>query len=233
MIDHQLNKILFFDIETVGMTPDLNSLEETYPEHFRLFINYLDWFKRKYSDTEGMSDDEIYESKSALVPEFGKIVCASFSFVTPKGETHTQTFKNDNEKDLLMQIKDLLDKVFDLGFHLCGHNIKSFDIPYLGKKFLSNSIKPPKILPSYSTKPWEMKAIDTKELWGFNSNYGLSSLDLMSVSMGLESPKTGSISGKTVHTDYWYNGRLEDISKYCEEDVKSLLQIITKIYKLK
>ena len=45
MIDHQLNKILFFDIETVGMTPDLNSLEETYPEHFRLFINYLDWFK--------------------------------------------------------------------------------------------------------------------------------------------------------------------------------------------
>ena len=28
MIEHSINKLLFFDIETVGMTPDLNSLEE-------------------------------------------------------------------------------------------------------------------------------------------------------------------------------------------------------------
>ena len=233
MIEHSINKLLFFDIETVGMTPDLNSLEENYPEHYRLFINYLDWFRRKYNDTENMDAEEIYENKSALIPEFGKIVCASFSFITPKGDIHTQTFSDDDEKVLLLQIKDILEKVYTLDFHLCGHNIKNFDIPYLGKKFLSNGIKPPKILPSYSTKPWEIKAIDTKELWGFSSNYGLSSLDLMSVSMGIESPKTGSLSGKDVHSKYWFDREIDKISQYCEEDVKSLLQIIKKIYNLK
>ena len=54
ILEHSINKLLFFDIETVGMTPDLNSLEENYPEHYRLFINYLDWFRRKYNDTENM-----------------------------------------------------------------------------------------------------------------------------------------------------------------------------------
>ena len=65
MIDHSLNKILFFDIETVGLTPDLTSLSKNYPEHYRLFLNYIDWFKRKYVDVEGMDNDQIYESKSA------------------------------------------------------------------------------------------------------------------------------------------------------------------------
>ena len=233
MIDHSLNKILFFDIETVGLTPDLTSLSKNYPEHYRLFLNYIDWFKRKYVDVEGMDNDQIYESKSALIPEFGKIICASFSFITPKGDIHTQTFKSDDEVELLLKVKDLLDKVYKLDFFLCGHNIKNFDIPYLGKKFLSNSIKPPQILPSYSTKPWEIRAIDTKELWGFSSNYGLSSLDLMCVSMGLNSPKTGSISGSNIHTQYWYESKLSDISEYCEKDVESLLKIIKKIYELK
>ena len=76
-----------------------------------------------------MDEDEIFESKSALVPEFGKIICASFSFITPKGEIHTQSFKDDDEKILLLKIKELLDKVNQLDFFLCGHNIKNFDIP--------------------------------------------------------------------------------------------------------
>jgi len=233
MIDQDLNKILFFDIETVGMTPDFDSLEKYYPDHHRLFLGYLDFFRRKYPETEDMSIEDIYVSKSALLPEFGKIICISFSFLTPNGDIHVQTFNDEEEKQILIKTKDLLDKVDKLGFVLSGHNIKIFDIPYLGKKFLSHGIKPPKILPSYGTKPWEIKAIDTKELWGFGSNYGLSSLDLMCVSMGVDSPKTGSVDGKNVHKNYWDDGKIKEISEYCELDVKSLLQIMKKIYELK
>jgi DNA polymerase elongation subunit (family B) len=233
MISHSKNKILFFDLETVGMTPDLTMLESNYESHHRLFMSYLDYFRRKYPDTESMSPDEVFESKSALIPEFGKIICATFSFITPKGDVHTQTFNDESEKDLLMNIKNLLDKVYDLDFYLCGHNIKVFDIPFLGKKFLSHGILPPKILPSYETKPWEIKAIDTKDLWSFGSNYGLSSLDLMCISMGFESPKTGEVFGKNIHKSYWYDQKLEEITEYCEKDVESLLKIISKIYDLK
>lgn len=233
MISHPKNKILFFDIETVGITPNLDTLEKYYENHHRLFLSYLDWFRRKYPDTENMSDEEVFESKSALIPEFGKIICATFSFITPKGDVHTQTFNDEDEKELLLKIKNLLEKVYDLDFYLCGHNIKIFDIPFLGKKFLSHGILPPKLLPSYNTKPWEIKAIDTKDLWSFGSNFGLSSLDLMCVSMGLDSPKTGEVSGKSVHTSYWNEGKIDEITKYCEKDVESLLNIINKIYELK
>ena len=102
MIDQDLNKILFFDIETVGMTPDLDSLEKYYPEHHRLFLSYEDFFRRKYPDTEGMSVEEIYISKSALLPEFGKIICISFSFLTPNGDIHVQTFNDEEEKQILL-----------------------------------------------------------------------------------------------------------------------------------
>jgi hypothetical protein len=61
----------------------------------------------------------------------------------------------------------------------------------------------PKNLPTYETKPWEVKALDTKEIWQFGNNFGISSLDLMCVSMGIESPKTGEVSGNLVHDTYW------------------------------
>ena len=95
------------------------------------------------------------------------------------------------------------------------------------------SFLPPKILPSYETKPWEVKALDTKDIWQFGNNFGISSLDLMCISMGIESPKTGEISGNLVHETYWNSNGLLPISDYCEKDVAVLVKLIRKIYNLK
>jgi len=233
MIDLPLNKLLFFDLETVGIEKDLPTLKKNRPELARLFESYLDWFIRKYPDQEGKTPEEIFINKAALVAEFSKIIVASFSFITPSNEVHTQTFAEDDEKELLLKVRDLLNKVQKLDFHLCGHNIKFFDIPTLGKRFLTNNILPPKILPSYETKPWEVKALDTKDIWQFGNNFGISSLDLMCVSMGIESPKTGEVSGNLVHDTYWNANGLSPIADYCEKDVNVLVELIRKIYNLK
>ena len=233
MIDLPLNKLLFFDLETVGVEKDLPTLKKNRPELARLFESYLDWFIRKYPDQEGKTPEEIFINKAALVAEFSKIIVASFSFITPNDDVHTQTFAEDDEKELLLKVRDLLNKVDKLDFYLCGHNIKFFDIPTLGKRFLTNGILPPKLLPSYETKPWEIKALDTKDIWQFGNNFGISSLDLMCISMGIESPKTGEITGNVVHDTYWNSNGLLPISDYCEKDVNVLVKLIRKIYNLK
>jgi|SRR5210317_748174 hypothetical protein len=233
MIDIPLNKLLFFDLETVGIEKDLPTLKKNRPELARLFESYLDWFVKKYPDQEGKSPEEIFVNKAALVAEFSKIIVASFSFITPKNDIHTQTIAEDDERELLLQVRDLLRKVEKLDFYLCGHNIKFFDIPTLGKRFLSHRILPPKILPSYETKPWEIKAVDTKEVWQFGNNFGISSLDLMCVSMGVDSPKTGEVSGNLVHDTYWNANGLTPIADYCEKDVSVLVELMKKIYNLK
>ena len=233
MIDLPLNKLLFFDLETVGVEKDLPTLKKNRPELARLFESYLDWFIRKYPDQEGKTPEEIFINKAALVAEFSKIIVASFSFITPNDDVHTQTFAEDDEEELLLKVRDLLNKVDKLDFYLCGHNIKFFDIPTLGKRFLTNGILPPKLLPSYETKPWEIKALDTKDIWQFGNNFGISSLDLMCISMGIESPKTGEITGNLVHDTYWNSNGLLPISDYCEKDVNVLVKLIRKIYNLK
>ncbi len=165
MIQPVITKVLFFDIETVGITKDFSELEEKYPALTKQFHNYFDWFLKRFPEDQGLTPAEVYVNRAALVPEFSKIVCASFAFVGPDGKTHAQTFSGDNEKEVLLGINALLTKVFKLDFWLCGHNIKNFDIPVLSKRMVINGIKPSPLLPSYDTKPWEIKAIDTMDVW--------------------------------------------------------------------
>lgn len=232
MISQPLDKILFFDIETVGIEKDLETLKEKNLSLYTVFIRYLDWFKKRFPEDSDLSEDLIFKNRAALIPEFAKIVCFSAGFLDKNGKLKLKNFYNENEKDLLLEIKAFLDRIQGLNYMLCGHNIKSFDMPTLSKRMIINNIMPPRILPHYAVKPWDIKVIDTKEVWQFNNNYSLSSLDLVCVSMGIDSPKTGDIIGNKVHDEYWNNGNLESISNYCSKDVESTFNIIKKITEL-
>ena len=176
--------------------------------------------------------DMVFKLRSPLVPEFAKIICVSMAFVTENG-TKIQTFKNNNEEELLVEVRNLLDRCHKLDFYLCGHNLKNFDIPMLAKRMIINGIMPSKILPSYDTKPWEVKAIDTKEIWQYGSYTSIGSLDLVCSTMDIETPKDGEINGSMVHNEYWNNNKLNEIAEYCEKDVKVLIDFITKLKNLK
>ena len=52
--------------------------------------------------------------------------------------------------------------------------------------------------------------------------------------MGIDTPKDGPINGGNVHEVYWNNqNSLDEISEYCEKDVKVLVDFITKLKELK
>jgi len=239
MIKIPITKILFLDIETVGIEKDFDTCVEKRPEIAHQFDKYFDWFLKRFPEDaiKGGNEDErkniMFSSRTALVPEFAKIVCVSVAFVMDNGEVKKQTFSGDNEEQLLRDCQKLLDRCGRLDFFLCGHNLKNFDIPMMAKRMIINGLLPPSILPSYDTKPWEIKAIDTKEIWQYGAYTSIGSLDLMCTSMEILSSKEGEITGDKVHNSYWNHGKLKEISEYCERDVNVLIEIIKKLKELK
>lgn len=233
-----IDKLLFFDIESVSQYEDLYDLPE---RDLEMWFRYYDSFRKKVTDesridVELMDEKEInrevYRQTAAFFPEFGKVACISMAFVTKKGDVRFESFYGEDELNILTELRRVFDKIEPLGFELCGHNIKFFDIPFLGKRFLMSGLKPPKLFPTYNTKPWELKVLDTKDVWQFGNNWSLGSLDLVCSSLDIDSPKNGDVKGDNVTSNYW-SGKHEEIKEYCEKDVKALVDIITKINNLK
>ena len=232
MIKIPITKILFLDIETVGGCKDYESCKTSNPKVAEQFIKYLDWFQKRFPEDSQLSLDEIFAKRTALVPEFAKIICVSVAFVLDNGEIKRQTFSGDDEKELLGGVQKLLNRCGKLDFHLCGHNLKNFDIPMLAKRMIINGLMPSSILPSYDTKPWEIKAIDTKEIWQYGAYTAIGSLDLMCTCMEVPSPKNGEVTGDKVHDAYWNKNMLTEIAEYCERDVDVLIDVIKKLKNL-
>ena len=233
MINIPLTKILFLDIETVGIQPDWTALEELRPELAYQFRNYHDWFQKRFPEDADKPIGEMFVNRAALVPEFARIACVSVAFVTDKGETKMQSFSDPDEKKLLKDVQVLLKRVGELNFFLCGHNVKGFDIPMLAKRMMMNGILPPKILPGHDTKPWEIKALDTKELWQYGGYGSIASLELMCVCLGVESSKNMEVTGNKVHEAYWTKKDIDGITDYCEKDTVTLVEVLMKLKELK
>ena len=238
MINIPITKILFLDIETVGITKDYDSCVKQYPRLSEQFDKYFDWFLKRFPEDEGLCPrtelkDYIFKKRTALVPEFAKIVCVSVAFVMDNNEVKKQTFSSDNEGKLLKDLQTLLNRCGKLDFYLCGHNLKNFDIPMIAKRMIINGLKPSSILPSYDTKPWEIKAIDTKDVWQYGAYTAIGSLDLMCSCLDIPTPKGGDVTGDKVHDCYWNKGMLKEIGEYCERDVEVLIDAIIKLKQLK
>jgi hypothetical protein len=238
MINTPITKILFLDIETVGGCPDYESCVRFSPKIAEQYDKYFDWFLKRFPEDEVLCKrtelkEFMFKRRAALVPEFAKIICVSMAFVLENGEVKKQTFSNSDEKALLTDVRQLLDRCYKLDFYLCGHNLKNFDIPMLAKRMIINGIMPSKILPDYNTKPWEVKAIDTKEIWQYGSYTSIGSLDLVCSTMDIETPKGGEVDGSKVHDEYWIKNNLDGISEYCEKDVQVLIDFIKKLKSLK
>lgn len=236
MITIPTHKILFLDIETVGLEKNYDDLVTNHPRMADQFDKYYDWFLKRFPEDKEIATDQkniVFATRAALVPEFAKIVTVSVAFVTESGDIKRQTFAGDDEHKLLRDVQVLLNRTGKLDFWLCGHNLKNFDIPMLAKRMLIQNILPPSILPAFNTKPWEIRAIDTKEVWQFGAYTAIGSLDLLCASMDVPSPKEGEVVGSKVHDAYWNKGMLKEIAEYCERDVQVLVDVILKLKSLK
>jgi DNA polymerase elongation subunit (family B) len=176
-----------------------------------------------------LSDADIYLHKAGMEAEFGRVICVSFGLIGDDGKTRFTSFFGEDEKDILVKSNKILSNAAAKGMKICGHNIKSFDIPFLGKKMLYNGIPPSSNLQIWDKKPWEVAILDTAELFSFGSwSHRYLGLDLLACSLGIESPKE-DIEGSKVHGVFWKEKSLERIKDYCERDVDTVIKVLTKI----
>lgn len=209
---------IFFDIETAGLYPTLEECRDKDPHLAELWIKRCKWLQKNVDPGESTDPNDLWLNRSSLHPEFGRVVCVSFGVF--QGETEKITsFYGEDEKDILEKANKILANSRTKGFKIAGQNIKNFDIPYLGKRMIINSITPDPIIQTWNKKPWETSFVDLAEIFAFGAwGQTFSSLDLISHVLGVPTSKD-NLDGSMVHSSYWGEKMTEEIKNYCEQDV--------------
>ena len=88
-LDKPLDKILFFDIETVSEFETLKELEEKKPKLHKVFFDYIDFFKRRYPEDGDISPEERYlkllqSNQNNLLQRVPQYMIASYLGITPE-----------------------------------------------------------------------------------------------------------------------------------------------------
>jgi len=216
----QLSKILFLDIETIPFLPSYDELSEDWQRLWDKKAQYL-----IKNDVDTPSD--IFR-QAGIYAEFGRIICISVGLINKQNEVRIKSFYGDDEKELLNEFAVKLQQFYDTDEHyLAAHNGKEFDYPYIARRMLVNNISLPKILDAAGKKPWEVRHIDTLELWKFGDYKHYTSLELLAKLFDIPTPKD-DISGADVANVYYKEKNLDRIVTYCEKDVLTLMKLYLK-----
>ena len=211
-----IEKILFLDIETVPQVYRYDELPGVAKE----------LWDKKWQYNKEVSPEQQYQ-KAGIYAEFAKVVCIGLGFYH-QNKFRVTTLASDNEADVLQAFSDLLAQHFNSEHHvLCAHNGKEFDFPFLCRRFLIHGLPLPKLLQLQGKKPWEIKHIDTMDMWKFGDIKNFSSLNLLAYVFGIPSPKDeldGSMVGKT----FYEEKDLKKIERYCMKDVITLARVYNR-----
>jgi len=192
---------LFFDIETLPSAD----------EHKEIHLEIL---RKKSKGT----DEQLHLSTS-FEGTFGRICCISIIKEGPQGIILQETYSGEE--------KDILEKFWKTSIgvdRFVGHNIWGFDLPFIYKRSIINGVKPRKLnlaryrdIPIYDTMlQWE--------LWNMKS---AQKLDTLAKIFGLPTSKD-EMDGSMVY-DYFRQGKLEDICRYCMKDVELTRKVYYKM----
>lgn len=219
--------ILFLDIETV---PGAESYDKLDP-HFQSL-----WDKKSKLFRESEQTPADVFQRAGIYSEFGRIICISVGIIKVKEEgsfIRLKSFFGDKEIALLEDFSDLVIKFCKLRKEavLCAHNGREFDFPYIARRMIINRLPIPEVLDNAGKKPWEVKLLDTMDLWKFGDYKNFTSLELLTSVLGIPTPKD-DIDGSMVAGIYYAEKDLPRIVRYCEKDVLAIAQVLLRFMNL-
>jgi DNA polymerase elongation subunit (family B) len=221
-----IDNVMFMDIETVPQALSMNILDPV--------MQSLWDRKSKNFRNPDQSAEEVYE-RAGIYAEFGRIICISVGFIKEKDpfSFRLKSFFGDDEKRLLSEFSDILSKFSRSKKEavLCAHNGREFDFPYIARRMIINTLEIPGLLDNAGKKPWDIKLLDTMDLWKFGDYKTYTSLELLTSILGIPSPKE-DIDGSMVARIYHIEKDLPKIVRYCERDVLAVARILLRFMNL-
>lgn len=213
-LDH-LGDVLFLDIETASLTASFDDLEDRLKE---------EWLKKEkiiQKEDQSKKPGELFFERAGIYAEFGQVISVGVGYFQWKKKEkrltfRTKVFSNPEERELLLDFKTLLDKK---KWILCAHNGKEFDFPYLSRRMLINGVLLPEPLQIAGKKPWEVRHLDTLELWKFGDYKHYTRLELLASVFGIPSSKD-DLDGSQVNKTFHLENDIKKINKYCLRDVE-------------
>jgi hypothetical protein len=227
MLDNiKVEDILFLDIETV---PETSSYELLSPAMRNLWDK-----KSKQFRTPDQKAEDVYE-RAGIYSEFGRIICISVGLIRGKNPFvfRLKSFFGKEEKSVLTEFSWMLTKFSRTNKEaiLCAHNGKEFDFPYIARRMIINGLIIPEILDNAGKKPWEIKLLDTMDLWKFGDYKNYTSLDLLTSVLGIPTPKD-DIDGSMVAGIFYNEDNIQRIVHYCEKDVLAIARVLLRFKNL-
>lgn len=221
-----IEDVMFLDIETVpqqpsfeGLNPPIQNLWEKKSRQFR---------------TPDQNAGDVYE-RAGIYSEFGKIICISVGLIRDKDpfSFRLKSFFGKDEKAILTEFSAMLLKFCRTNKEavLCAHNGKEFDFPYIARRMIINDMVIPGILDNAGKKPWDIKLLDTMDLWKFGDYKNYTSLDLLTSILGIPTPKD-DIDGSMVAGIYYKEDDIKRIVYYCEKDVLAIARVLLRFMNL-
>lgn len=222
--DLNLESLFLLDIETV---PVQGTLQELPPLLYDLWVE-----KITKTAPESPDPSASFVERAGFQAEFGKIICicvGHFHLDHGAFRLRIKSFNADPEEvliaDFLNLVRSYSQKRRDLQF--CGHNIREFDIPFICRRAVIHRLDLPPIMQVHRAKPWEIRQVDTLQLWRFGEYKHAISLKLLAAVLGIASPKE-DLDGSRVAGAYWNDHDLIGITRYCQGDVRTVAQLMLR-----
>ena len=214
-------KIVFIDVETVGVYKDISEFDENTREKVLKDLKRIDGFP--FEDKVNM-DAELnrFWNKKAGLTSYTKTICVS-AVVQNSRNPVKMSFKNFEK----------LSYFLDDATMICGHNV-FYDVRKIAQEYIVQGLEIPKlIVRALHCKPWQINAAggfiyDTallsKTLFG-----RIMGLEELSLWLGLGSSKSGEVKGENMHEYFWSGGDVKKIEEYCEEDCVVTSKVFQKL----
>ena len=158
--------------------------------------------------------------KTSFDGGYGQVICIGWSVDdAPAQSLIVRDLSPEQESSLLRDwfgaLRSVTAGTSGLRPVIVGHNVISFDLPFLWKRAMVHGLRPPLWLPR-NPKPWSESLFDTMTQWAGDRDR--ISLDKLCRVLGLEGKGDGPTGA-----DVWpmaQAGRLDEIAKYCAQDVE-------------